>query len=362
MLKNVRRVFGVASALAALAAPAQAIPYTSLTIFGDSLSDTGNVSALTGGLVPGSTGPYFAGRFSNGPIWTDWLGYGLGLPNGSTAWLAGGGNYAFGGAVTGFTVLPPGLLPQVGVLWAADHAGGADPNGLYVLVGGGNDLRAARDAHPGSSAADQAGRQAAAEAAIGNLAGSLWLLASSGAKHALVANVPDLGRTPEAISGNKVAASSDVSARFNAMAPALVDFGASLGLQMSFLDIAGLTSAVIADANNNGGAAYGITQVDKPCAGFSGSTGVSCNVSLFSDSLHPSARAHMLLGWSALVTLGALPAATAQRFDAWQAAAVPEPAAGGLMLLGLGLLAWRCVQAGRAGSSAASAEASARRS
>lgn len=45
------------SALAAIVVfsgplPAQAIPYTDMVILGDSLSDSGNLYALTGNLVP----------------------------------------------------------------------------------------------------------------------------------------------------------------------------------------------------------------------------------------------------------------------------------------------------------------------
>jgi phospholipase/lecithinase/hemolysin len=70
------------------------------------------------------------------------------------------------------------------------------------------------------------------------------------------------------------------------------------------------------DALNNGGAVYGITNVFTPCGTFQGSFGISCNVSQFSDALHPSARAHALVGAAAV-------------------AVVPEPATYGLMALGL---------------------------
>ena len=63
---------------------AQAISFTELTVFGDSLSDTGNVLSLTGDVLPpgpGSPvpGPYFNGRFSNGPVWVDQAADRLGL-------------------------------------------------------------------------------------------------------------------------------------------------------------------------------------------------------------------------------------------------------------------------------------------
>ena len=41
-------------------------------VFGDSLSDNGNLFDMTGGLAPPSP-PYFDGRFPNGPVWVEHL-------------------------------------------------------------------------------------------------------------------------------------------------------------------------------------------------------------------------------------------------------------------------------------------------
>ena len=68
------RRLAIATTLAAGALSAHAQPYSGIVIFGDSLSDTGNVRAATGGAFPNlAEGPYFNGRFSNGPIWVDFF-------------------------------------------------------------------------------------------------------------------------------------------------------------------------------------------------------------------------------------------------------------------------------------------------
>jgi phospholipase/lecithinase/hemolysin len=98
-------------------------------------------------------------------------------------------------------------------------------------------------------------------------------------------------------------ASSDVSAKFNALFPSVIAAGQSFGMNVSFLDMSALMTNVFNDALFNGGANYGITNVYTPCAPFPGNIGTSCNVSLFSDALHPSARGHELLGAAALAVV-----------------------------------------------------------
>ena len=285
----------LALAAAALAAPASAQTFSNAYFFGDSLSDTGNIFTFTGGATPAA--PYFAGRFSDGPVWVETLAAGIGHGAAATASLQGGNNYAFGGARTsGGTI--PSLLTQVGSLTSAP--GGLDPTALYVVVAGGNDMRDARSAFPTMDAAGATGRAAAAAAAANNIGTALQLLAADGARNVLIANLPDLGTSPEAVALGLTAPSTDATLRFNAAVSGLVGFGQGLGLNMSFFDLAGLAATVRADALGNGGAVYGITNVFTPCGSFTGSVGVPCAVSAFSDALHPSARAHQIFGQAAV--------------------------------------------------------------
>ena len=296
---NFRRLASLLGTAAVLAAslPAHAGPYTQMVVFGDSLSDTGNLSILTGGAQPPAGQPYFNGRFSDGPLWVETLATGLGLTGNANPYLVGGNNYAFAGARSGTGNAPPGLLAQVGGIWGPGHAT-ADANALYVVVAGGNDLRDARSA-PGNTAAT---RQAAAAAAANNVFTAVGALATKGAKHVLISNLPDLGATPEAALLGVTAESTDVTNRFNLIMSTFESIleGAFAGLDVDFLDMAGIGAAVRADALQNGGATFGITNALAPCAGFAFSNGASCAVSLFSDALHPSARAHQLLGQAAL--------------------------------------------------------------
>ena len=274
---------------------AHAGPYTQMVVFGDSLSDNGNVFAATGGGLP--VFPYLPGRFSDGQVWVEGLATALGLPA-LTPSLLGGTNYAWGGARSGSAPgSVPGVLTQLAI-WGGNPANAfADPNALYVVVAGGNDMRDARGA---SSTA--VSRQAAADAAAGNIAAAVSTLASRGARHVLISNLPDLGNTFEAVLLGLVANSSDVSQRFSTAISGLEAMLEALfpNLDIDMLDMAGITAAVRTDALTNGGATYGITNATRPCGTFAGSAGAACNVSLFSDALHPSAAGHALLAQAAL--------------------------------------------------------------
>lgn len=288
----------VAGALSSL--PAQAMAYSSLTVFGDSLSDVGNIKIVSPNSVPSP--PYFNGRFSDGPNWIDVLAAGLGLPSASVPSFGGGTNYAFGGARTGQGQTPPGVLAQVGGLWGPTHPT-ADPTGLYVVVGGGNDMRDAR----GASSTDQS-RQDAADAAADNIFKSVFALASKGAQHVMISTLPDLGATPEAVNAGLVATSTDATLRYNAAVAGLEAQLEALfaDLDVIVLDMYGVAAGVRSDALNNGGAVFGITNTTLPCFVVGG-----CAKSLFSDTLHPSSAAHALIGAVALNLAVPLPATLA---------------------------------------------------
>ncbi|MFT3816946.1 MAG: SGNH/GDSL hydrolase family protein [Rubrivivax sp.] len=297
-LRRLGALLAVATAALLGSAVAQAGPYTSLTVFGDSLSDVGNIKIASPNSVPNP--PYPDGRFSDGLNWVDVLAAGLGLPSAGVASLAGGTNYAFGGARTGTAQNPPGVLLQVAGLWAPSHPA-ADPNGLYVVVGGGNDMRDARSAANGTDAT----REAAAQAAAFNIFQAVFALASAGAQHVLISTLPDLGNTPEAVLLGKVAESHDASQRYNAAIAGLEATleGLFLDLDVMVLDMAAVGNDILDDALNNGGAQFGITNVAAGCF-FVG----NCGSSLFSDNLHPSAAAYAVIGNAALALVVPLPA------------------------------------------------------
>ncbi len=94
---------------------ASAGAYSDLIVYGDSLSDNGNLFAFDGGTYPPP--PYYMGRMSNGPVAVEDLAHNLGLPLLDFAWIGattGVGNLVDGGTQTtlGSDGLP-GMLTQL---------------------------------------------------------------------------------------------------------------------------------------------------------------------------------------------------------------------------------------------------------
>ena len=95
----------------------------------------------TSKFIPPST-VYFEGRFSNGPVWIEYLATGLGLPT-PEASLRGGNNFAYGGAQTGdggSTIFHS--VPNVGspILAFMELGKTIDDTDLVVVWAGHNDL------------------------------------------------------------------------------------------------------------------------------------------------------------------------------------------------------------------------------
>jgi phospholipase/lecithinase/hemolysin len=174
-----------APALAAVAAPTTT--FTSLTVFGDSLVDAGNILALTGGTTPSASAGYFQGRFTNGYDYTDLLSIDLfGSPTKASA--LGGNNFAFGGARATSTTGVPDLQEQLALFSASKKA--IDPTGLYVLNFGGNDIFGAlAPGAPTGFVSDQAFLQQAASI----YAGGIQTLANLGAQNFLITGFPVAG-------------------------------------------------------------------------------------------------------------------------------------------------------------------------
>jgi len=299
-----------------LAGVAHAALFTQFVVFGDSLSDNGNAFIGTGGAIPAPP-LYTVGRFTDGSdtspagtpggIWHEVLSGLLGEPV-STPFLAGGTNFAVGGA----KILPgdpiiPSLVQQV-ALALAFSGGHLDPNALYILWGGANDLYGAVET-PGATPADLAATETAM---VGALANSIGVLTAAGARNFLWLNLPQLATTPRGAADPLNAALAQASAQFRADVAAetlLLDH--TLSIRIADVDIYGLYQSVMANP-----AAFGYTNVTSPAQGLP----VNPDTFVFWDiPSHPTTTGHRLI---ALDADAAILSTFAPEPATWAAAAI----------------------------------------
>lgn len=319
-----------------LPASARAIPFASMYLFGDSLVDTGNLYAATGGVVPPSP-PYYQGRSSNGPLAVEMLA------DRRLAGGAGGPNfhdYAYAGATTGvgnvwdggtpttagtgvltapFTGIPvpggqplPGMATEVADYAASVGPGGGDPHGLYIVWGGPDDFIS--------------GGSANVSLAVNDIAGEVSTLAAMGAPYILVPNMVDLSLTPRVSAANDpavTAAYHSLSQAYDAaLAAAIAGIDRQFATHVMLFDVASLFNDVIADPSSFG--LSNVTEGYLTCAQLNGPQACgSPDEYLYWDDLHPTSATSgilathlarslpepgefvlMLLGWIVMLAAG----------------------------------------------------------
>lgn len=275
------------AATAAMGSAASAQSYNRLVVFGDSLSDNGNLYAVSG--QPTSP-PYYQGRFSNGPVFTELLGFNAGRFT-AGAPVTGSVNYAFGGARTDSQASPPGMRNQ---LLAYTSAGGTfGPRDLVSVLGGANNIFQAVPAaavSPNPTGAIQPVALAAA-ADINFIVNSI---AGGGAGTILVSNLPNLAVTPQFNQGPNAAAAplaDYAGTTFNSalLAGLMTTAAARPGSNIILMDLYKIAPAL---SGNPG--AYGLTNARDAC--FNGVTVCATpGTYLYWDNVHPTAAGHQLL-------------------------------------------------------------------
>jgi phospholipase/lecithinase/hemolysin len=298
-----------------------ALPFQQMIVFGDSLSDTGNDFLATSGLIP-PPGAYGNGRFTDGSnslpstsilgVWHEQLAGKLGLPAAGPS-LAGGTDYAFGGAETGVSSTylgqtVPGMASQLQFFLTGKTS--VPSNALYVFWGGSNNLFDAGSASALSAAAPQA---------ISDLSAEIGTLASAGAKYFLWVDLPPLDKTPDLKNSPSQAALQAATIEFNTefatAVPALESKYA--GISITPVDVYGLFLDLLSNPSS-----HGLTNVTDPAQG---NLTANPDTYLFWDGTHPTTVGHGLLADLA-----------AQDLLNTFASNVPEPGSLSLLFLGLG--------------------------
>jgi len=299
--------------------------YSNVFVFGDSLSDDGNLNALD---------PRVPTRFTNGPLAVEVVAGAFGFALTPSFHLSGGytgNNYAIAGAKAvdddGNEATPDINLPTQVNAFLQIHGGVAPSDALYIMLIGGNDIRAARaisaTAVFATTAAErQAIRQAAnasLNAAVAAEQAQLLKLIAAGAKHILVSNAPDIGLIPEtdlvtagllantqtAQQARKAARlpkmTTKLSAKYNRkLARKIGRIESQTGVEIEEYDLFGFVTDQVDNA-----ADYGYTNTDDACI-YVFSQGGAVNPActdfpiasgfLFWDEIHPTTQAHQRAG------------------------------------------------------------------
>jgi len=310
-LLRFRLLLGIAllATFASAGALAQQKDYSSIVVFGDSLSDTGNVAHLTESLygirIPGPLVNYTDGRFTDGfdtiPAAQKYFGnwveqFAASLPDKPAIKdsLDGGTNYAYGFATTGsgtstlafgstnsFPVQVENIGQQI-TDYLSTHPK-IDRHTLFIVWGGAVDILYA------TSPKDVV-------AAAFHQVLNIQRLIDAGATQFLIVNVPPLGLTPRLNGSPSTALTATAgSALFNSYlatgVAVLRDFYWFRGLKVYQLDAFRLLNSIVASPP-----AFGLTNANAPAQG---QFLVDPDLYLFWDDLHPTTRGHNILAGTA---------------------------------------------------------------
>ncbi len=296
-----RHLTGAIAAALLFSTAASATDFSKVVVFGDSLSDGGNLSQVLPG--PNIQPPL---RFTTNPGHVAIENVASALGSTLSPSLNGGSDYAWGGAgVNNNSPGTPGTVPTLTAqVNAYLGAGGADQHALYSVWGGANDIfYHATLAGGGLETAAQA--QTNVALAAQQEVKLIGQLQAAGAKNILVFNLPNIGLTPDAAAQGPAGAASlaGLSLIFNGQ----LNTGlGQLGTGIIPINAYGLLSEVSANPQ-----AYGFTNATTPACGV-GSSSVRCGPQgsglpytyapgtdqsyVFADGVHPTTAAHAMLG------------------------------------------------------------------
>ena len=282
---------------------AQTSSFSKLVVFGDSISDTGNLAVVD---LPF---PFFENRISNGPVLVDFIAASIDSNANRSGHLLGesaGFNYAVsGGNIVGSD--PEDLNQQVSAFLDRGNQQ-ADPDALYVVIMGGNDLRGIR------SIADAAIATTEINAVITELNTQITRLSNAGARAFLIANVPNVGRIPETLAllpndPNIVTRTENRVREYNLVfSQMLTEFTQRADLSVVEFDL----FQALEDILDNP-ASFGFNNIEQGCFDSSNfSIDPECvlfgfDTRVFFDNIHPSAATNEIVAPSVIAVIPPLP-------------------------------------------------------
>lgn len=273
-------------------------PLNTMVVFGDSLSDNGNLYEYMKHQLPLSP-PYYQGRFTNGLVWVELLMQYY-YPTNSEAHLL---DYAFGGAGVLDDDDDDGVFTLRRELdsYFLSHHQQADPNSMYAIWIGSNNYIAVPD-DPEQSLKD----------VLTGIEHAIQRLIDKGAKHILLVNAPALGSIPAARDFGAVEELTYLAEQHNLRLEKLMQtFQKSHPqVQWIFLDVNSVMTDIIKHPSH-----YGFTNVTDTCyeeithhvvsksnqllelvaSVKANNHADACDGYLFFDPVHPSKEVHRMM-------------------------------------------------------------------
>src|SRR6266566_2001474 len=264
-----------------------AFAFDAIYAFGDSLTDTGN--------NPAPDTIYYQGRYSNGPLWIEYLSTQLGLAYNPA------NNHAQSGGETS------DALAQARQFTAPANSS----RSLFMLWAGGNDF-----IHNFYQGADDAFWNSLTALSVANLSNAVSVLYADGARVVVVPNQADLSRIPLVLDsglpslpllqaylrGKLEQFNGSLGAALTAIAQAHPE------LQLITPDVDGRFNDLLANLTNNGFTKADPDALTDPQLTDKSFVGPGKDY-VFWDSIHPTSKAHALVAqWF----YQALPAAPSQ--------------------------------------------------
>ncbi len=277
--------------------------FSKLIVFGDSLSDTGNLAIIN--FPP----PYFENRISDGPVVADIIAESIGSDAQASGHLLGradGFNYAVaGGNIMG---AEPEDLPQQVSAYLQRVTDQADPDALYLVFVGGNDLRDLR------SRSSLAQAQLEINQTLSSLDTQIRRLRDAGARAFLIPNVANIGRIPETLDreandpGIAARAETYTRAYNQSLSQVLAAFDSDKGTVIAEFDLFSAFESLINNASD-----FGFTNTREGCFDpdeFEIAT--ECllfgfGTRVFFDRIHPSSASNQIIASQMIDAIPSLP-------------------------------------------------------
>lgn len=282
--------------------------YSGIVVFGDSLSDPGNIPRFFGLNYPPA--PYFENQFSDGPVYAKYLDglFGISTPL---------QDFAIGGAGTGSNNIgglpgnPSIGLPNGGmdgeITYYLKSNPAPDARTLFIVWGGANDyfniLNNFNGGGPTGAAlkAYALGPGGPVTTTVGGLVADITRLAQIGVKNFVVPNLPNLGKTPSYIGNAKSAGQATLITNLHNrdLAATMGALQQQLHVNITIVDISAVFRGVLANP-----AQYGLNPatVTKQCIQNPTCVAQHGNY-LFWDDVHPTGQVQAELSQVFLASL-----------------------------------------------------------